>query len=340
MKDNLVIINNEKCIKNNNEVFCENIEIKLLAEDLEKFYNLSFILRRSKVKPIHRIKRTKVSLSSNILFFLYEVISSIFKKNSKYLIISITPYTFLSFLIILLFQKKTFLYLRSDGYKEVNFILGKKFLWAYKIMEIIMIKYSHLITVNSEISRGKNYKLVNPSSIDQYWSENLKEPDINNCKLLYVGRLKVEKGVYSLINIFKEYSAIEKNASLTLVGHGNFINNKIDNIKILPAISEKKELIKVYDNHNIFILPSFTEGHPRVLIESLSRKRPIIIFDDIKHVKNNFKGVFVSKRDSESLAQTINHIFKNYKDIQKSMEKNIYPTREKFIKQLIDILKN
>ena len=90
-----------------------------------------------------------------------------------------------------------------------------------------MIKYSHLITVNSEISRGKNYKLVNPSSIDQYWSENLKEPDINNCKLLYVGRLKVEKGVYSLINIFKEYSAIEKNASLTLVGHGNFINNKI-----------------------------------------------------------------------------------------------------------------
>ena len=48
-------------------------------------------------------------------------------------------------------------------------------------------------------------------------------------------------------------------------------------------------LIKFYDDHNIFILPSFTEGHPMALLEALARSRPVIIFDEIKHVIGNKK---------------------------------------------------
>ena len=49
-------------------------------------------------------------------------------------------------------------------------------------------------------------------------------------------------------------------------------------------------LIKIYDNHNIFILPSFTEAHPKVIDESLARLRPVIIFEEIKHIIQNRKG--------------------------------------------------
>ena len=43
--------------------------------------------------------------------------------------------------------------------------------------------------------------------------------------------------------------------------------------------------MKFYDDHNIFILPSFTEAHPQVLDEALSRFRPVIVFSEISHVK-------------------------------------------------------
>ena len=68
---------------------------------------------------------------------------------------------------------------------------------------------------------------------------------------------------------------------------------------------------KIYDKNNIFILPSFTEGHPQVLDEALSRMRPVIVFEEIKHVKRDRQGVFVCKRDINDLDNTINYIFNN-----------------------------
>ena len=57
------------------------------------------------------------------------------------------------------------------------------------------------------------------------------------------------------------------------------------NVSIYEVENNKQRLIKFYDDHNIFILPSFTEGHPQVLDEALARLRPVIVFDEIKHVK-------------------------------------------------------
>ena len=48
------------------------------------------------------------------------------------------------------------------------------------------------------------------------------------------------------------------------------------------------------------ILPSFTEAHPYVVDESLARKRPVIIFEDIAYIVKDKKGIFVSKRDTNS----------------------------------------
>ena len=51
-----------------------------------------------------------IKISSNIISFISNVVRT-FKNNPKFLIISITPYTFLTMLILFLFRKKTFLYL-------------------------------------------------------------------------------------------------------------------------------------------------------------------------------------------------------------------------------------
>ena len=66
-----------------------------------------------------------------------------------------------------------------------------------------------------------------------------------------------------------------------------------NNVIIKNIESNKIKLIKYYDDHNIFILPSFTEGHPMALLESLARRRPVVIFEDIDHVIEKKKGIFV-----------------------------------------------
>ena len=114
MRENLVIINNEKCIREKDKTYCENIEIKSISELLSRSFNVKLILRKAKVAPVHEIKNSEINISPNIFFFIKSLIASIVRDKAKYLIISVTPYTFLSFLLLLFFRKKVFLYLRSD----------------------------------------------------------------------------------------------------------------------------------------------------------------------------------------------------------------------------------
>ena len=76
------------------------------------------------------------------------------------------------------------------------------------------------------------------------------------------------------------------------------------------------------------------------LLESLARNRPVIIFDEIKHVIGNKKGIFVSKRNYESLLKTINEIKNNYQIIQNEIKKNKLPTNKEFIKEMGNIISN
>ena len=103
-------------------------------------------------------------------------------------------------------------------------------------------------------------------------------------------------------------------------------------------MGDTSSLIKIYDDHNIFILPSFTEAHPKVIDESLARLRPVIIFEEIKHIVKDKKGIFVSKRDAKSLSSTIDFVMKDYISIQESMGENKLPTKKEFISEMVNIL--
>ena len=337
MKESLIIINNEKCIKVNGQIFCENIEMKSMPEALNSYFNIKLILRKSRIAPVHKIGVTNTSLSSNIIGFIFKLLKEFNNKNTKYLIVSITPYTFIAYLFLVLGGKKIFLYLRSNGLEEYKLILGSNFVWIYRFMLFLMCKKSKILCANNQILQGNNYALVSPSQLDQQWFENIHEANLQKVKLLYVGRIKIEKGVFSLLSLYKKIN-LNLPHSLTLVGQGHKIKKLPNNTNMLKPITKINDLIKIYDCHNITILPSFTEGHPQVLLESLARMRPIIIFDEINFVKKNYQGVFVTKRSSDYLEKTIKDIVENYQVILKLMKKNTLPSKEMFIKELTEAL--
>ena len=252
--------------------------------------------------------------------------------------ISITPYTFLSYLLLFIFRKKSFVYLRSNGHEEYKYKYGFIGQIIYHIMFTIVSQKASLVACRLHLLRGKLGKIVSPSQLSEKWFESYKNPNLTKISLLYVGRIRIEKGIFSLLKIFKNLNI---DANLTIItSKYNFEKNKIDqkNVEVVNFKNEKDSIINIYDKHNIFILPSFTEAHPQVLDESLARKRPVIIFDEINHVIQGRAGVYVSKRDFDSLLEKINFIIKNYSIIQNDMRKNILPTKKKFISELVDIL--
>jgi glycosyltransferase involved in cell wall biosynthesis len=339
MKKNLVIINNEKCIKIDNNFFCENIEISSLSKSLSPFFNVYLFLRSAKFHPVHKIFLKKIYIYKN--FYSFFLLKKLFKKNTTFLIISITPFTFACYLFLIFFNKRIFLYLRSHGDQEFRYILGEYSVYIYKILLFIMSLRTKLICVNNKIT-NKKFSLVYPSQLNNKWFLKRKF-GINKKKinLLYFGRIKKEKGIYSLMNIFKNINLnMNFKIILNVVGAGDEVNIQLPSIKFKRPISKVSKIINLYDNNEILILPSFTEGHPQVMFEALARLKPVIIFDEIKHIKKNYYGVFISKRNSISLRKTILNIVDNYANIQSKIKLNTLPTHSNFVRKLARILIN
>ena len=333
MKKKLFIFSNESIFIQDEKYFCDNIDLKSSPEGLNKKFEVNLFGRKSSKKRAHEIKLKKIKIFSNIFTYLSEVVKSTKIENSKYLVISITPYTFSICLFLRLFGKTPIIYLRSDGYGEYNAILGSFGKLIYHLMFSFTSLISNLISCRNYILKGKKGKVIYPSQLDSVWFKKPKTQEIKNFKLLYVGRIRVEKGIFSLASLIKN----KRDISLTIVGAEKNTSYKINqsNINIQLTQSNKARLIKYYDDHNIFILPSFTEGHPMVLLEALARRRPVIIFDDIQHVIGDKKGIFVAKRNFLNFFGILNHIKKNYKKIQKDMTKNKLPTNKEFIEKFV-----
>jgi len=332
----LIIINNEKIFTENDNFYCDNLDLKILPEELNNYHQVQYIVRSSNKTKDQKINLKNIKPASNIFKFIYFVYKTFKISNATYLIICITPFTFFTFLLLSLFRKRTFVYLFSSGHEEYRHLIGSWSVWIYHIMYKIVTNGSKVIVCHERLFDKKKSHLVYISRLDDEWLSNNKEALLDKIRFLYVGRMSPEKGIFDFI---KMYNEIELEKEFSIVGNSENHNISNKRIKFLGYVADSKSLINIYDNHNITVLPSFTEATPYVVDESLSRKRPVIIFEDIEYIVRGKKGIFVSKRDKDSFLETTKYIMDNYYDIQKKMEKNILPTKKSMIKQISDIIK-
>ena len=334
-KKKLAIISNEKISADDNKFCCDNVDIKSIPEGLDNSLDVLLLARSSKIKRSFEINLKKTFLSNNVFSYLNNIFKTLKYKDINYLLISVTPYTFLAFIILFMFKKKRYVYLRSSGHEEYKAILGFLGPSIFNIMYFFINYKSNIISCQERLTAKKKYDLVFPSELDSTWLNNRKNANLAKPKLLYSGRIKVEKGIYSLLQIFNQ---LKSEVELSIVGNTN--DSKIENNKInfLGFKNNANDLINVYDDHNIIILPSYTEAHPKVVDESLARLRPVIIFEEIIHIIQSRRGVFVAKRNDKSLMETIKFIMNNYQDIQNEMKKNNLPTKKEFIYKMTEIL--
>jgi glycosyltransferase involved in cell wall biosynthesis len=117
-------------------------------------------------------------------------------------------------------------------------------------------------------------------------------------ELVYAGKLIFSKGLLSLIKAVDKLNPIDKKIRLTIVGAGNqgeeteAIYNAArlckHEVNFTGAVAQDK-LAKIFRESDIFVLPSFYEGLPLVLIEALASGLKVVTTDlpGVKHWLGN-----------------------------------------------------
>jgi glycosyltransferase involved in cell wall biosynthesis len=122
-------------------------------------------------------------------------------------------------------------------------------------------------------------------------------------KLLFVGYLRPEKGVATLLEAFANLRR-NRTATLTLVGGsdrstnaGRQIQQQIEShpfasdIRTAGMVDFGPDLFELYRTHDLCILPSLSEGTPRTLVEARAFGCPV--------VSTRVGGIPASVRDGE-----------------------------------------
>ena len=328
----LIIIGNEKIYKKNGLLKSNSYDLENILEAF-KGLDVNLFCRKGSLDNCKYKLRLKFFKLISFLDFIK--ISN--KTEIKTLLISITPFNFFFFLILKIFSKKKvhgFLYLRSDGFKEYDIKYGTIGKIIYFIFFNILTKITKVISCSKNLSNLKKYNLVDPSKLNHNWFNYRVKPKVIYPKILYVGRIKKEKGLSSLISILKKSKL---KFDLTIVGAKLKKTIKKDDyiIKFERETQNTDKLISYYDNCNIFILPSYTEGNPQVIKESLSRFRPVIIFNEISFLKKKYYGIEVSNRNPLSLKKVIYKILNKYNFYFTKIKKNNLTTKFKFHNQML-----
>tara|TARA_B100001250_G_scaffold414594_1_gene454278 strand:- start:4329 stop:5462 length:1134 start_codon:yes stop_codon:yes gene_type:complete len=289
---------------------------------LNLFFNTFNLIRKINPNIIQIITIFNVLSSGLSLLFLKNknIIFSIsglgylFTEKSIFTKIVKTIFLNILFLIFFLKQPKV-IFQNKEDYKDLDYyrILDKK--------NIIFIKGS-----------GVNTKKYNGNKV--------------SCKnnILFASRLLVHKGINEFLEAAKIIKNKYKNFNFIVAGKIDYNNPSFikksklieyKNKKIITYVGYKKNLIKIFKKTSIFVLPSYREGTPKVLIEAMSFGLPIIaskISGCKTIIRHNKNGILIPIKNPNILANAIVKLHNN-KRLMDLISKN----GKKFAKDNLDI---
>lgn len=151
-------------------------------------------------------------------------------------------------------------------------------------------------------------------------------------KFLYVGRMSEEKNLDFLINYFNK----NKDYQLTLVGKGP-LEDKLkeisnENIKFLSHVPNS-EIHKIYQENDIFILPSISEPWGLVVDEALYYGLPVIVSNKVgcatELVEENINGEIFVYNSEDEFNKKLTKIIHNFEIYRKNVLNVGFELRDK-----------
>ncbi|MBT89295.1 MAG: hypothetical protein CMN79_02225 [Spirochaetales bacterium] len=270
---------------------------KNLFGELKAIIGLFSLLK--KIKPDVVMTFTiKPNIYTNILsyFLKFAVVSNISGLGKNFINDKIIN-KFIQLFYILFIQKSNFIFFQNSF--DYEYFCKKKYF----------------------ISKKKS-SILPGSGIDLNYFKNLKYKNnyLDNKKyhFLFIGRFEKEKGIYEFCEAAKKF-IIKNNKNIFYAISPNDINIEIltNNYPQIHFLNKTDNIKGILENTKCVVLPSYREGNPRSLIESISMSVPVIATDvpgcnDV--VIDHYNGYLCKKNSIESLFDK----FVNFYNLSKS----------------------
>lgn len=142
-------------------------------------------------------------------------------------------------------------------------------------------------------------------------------------RVLFVGRLEIEKGLSHLLEAFASVLTDEFPMELYIVGDGTLraeLETKARKLgvfsrtKFLGYVPQGNRLLRIYRGSNLFVLPSLQEQQGKVLLEAMSNGIPVVATDVggvPTVVQHGWNGLLVPAGDAHALTSAISRVIKD-----------------------------
>lgn len=171
--------------------------------------------------------------------------------------------------------------------------------------------------------------------------------------VLFFGRLSFTKSPDKFVDIAKEILKERRDIIFIIRGPDEgmkkIVKEKIGDEKRILLLSEtrdRKEIIKMYQSSDVFVMPSYREGLPLTLFEAMASGLPIVAtpVNGIPfEIKDGENGFLVEYKNNIKFAKKIVEILDNRKLRERISKKNIEKSRnynwDKIARKTLDIYK-
>lgn len=263
---------------------------------------------------------------------LRKILSKIKKGDTLHIFTIKSLYMFIFASIFFNKEFKVLVSITGLGFLFANTLLAKVIRFLTRFLIIFKINKNVDLIIFQNVENKKNFikyskyrnktRIVEGSGLN---TEKIKIKKIINpiTKVIFVGRLMIEKGINEYIKIAKIMNG-NSNFEFYIAGKPDFGNKssiseeELENIKNSPYVNYLGQ-INVYKelcNYDVLIQPSHHEGFSRILLESMYAGLYCICNDipGIKEIimKTNF-GLLIKNNDIESYIDGLNSFNSNPK---------------------------
>tara|TARA_B100000989_G_scaffold294953_1_gene275000 strand:+ start:966 stop:2057 length:1092 start_codon:yes stop_codon:yes gene_type:complete len=298
-----------------------------------------FLITNKMSKSLENTKflKTLIIKDKNIKFINNRIITSFkavillikvfkFLERDKTIILSMQS-NFFSSIIGFLFRFKTITRVSEDPCGATKYADNKLFASLVFITKFLTYNLSYKIIANAKksadcikkftIKKNKVILLYNPTLKKVYKIKNRKSKKY----FLNIGRYCKQKNQSFLIDTFFKFNKKNNDFILILNGDGpdkKKLKDKVKSLKLnkkVKFIGWKTNNENLYKKAKLFILTSYYEGMPNVLIEALNNQIPVIAFSasGVEDLLLKGKGgEIIYKMESKELLNKINYSLNHY----------------------------
>ncbi len=293
----------------------------LLSQNFDKtLYDVNLVLLNSKagffsseLKDV-RVIDLKTGKASRSFFKLYRL----FRKEKPYAVYTTGGHISALVGLISFFIPIPHLIARPSNVAEVIRFKGPKARFLSFFNRLFYNRFDTVVCQSEEIRSSVRTKyrestriviIPNPVIPTDWIKRDAPAPEMR--KLINVARLTRQKGHERLIRMM---AGLPAGYRLDIAGDGPLrdeISDQVrtlnlgDRVKILGLVNGIPELLAGYD---LMVLPSYVEGFPNVVIESLSVGIPVVAFEVggiSALIRDGFNGYIVAQGDVEAFKDRV-----------------------------------